>query len=218
MKKGKLNNSGFILVETLIVTVFVLAIFAILYNNFSPIIGEYEKREFYDDIDGKYAAYWVKRIIENSNVSFKSGVVDDKLKAIKYKSDPGDPNKTIVDECGGYGYLSFKCDGTGDFVVNSPISNICQPLFNRMNVKNVYMTRYKLSDFKTKLSDGCDDPDSSSDISLSLPSGVHKYVGSLPFYTVSSLNGAKYRIIVEFDRKDGEGATYKAYSTFEVIK
>ena len=217
MKKGKLNSSGFVLVETLIVTVFVMTIFAVLYNNFTPIMGEYEKREFYDYIDGKYAAYWIKRIIENSNVSFRDGVVDNKLKAIKYKSDPSDPNKTIVDECGGNGYLIFKCDGTGDFVVNSPVSDICQQLFSRMNVENVYMTRYKLSDFKTKLSDGC--THSSGNVILSgFSGGMHRYVGYLPDFKVDSLNGAKYRVIVEFERRDGAGGTYMAYSTFEVIK
>mgnify|MGYP005606583295 CR=1 FL=1 len=67
MKKGKLNSKGFVLVETLIVSVFIAAIFAILYNNFYPLMGEYEKREVYDDIDGKYATYWIKRIIQQKN-------------------------------------------------------------------------------------------------------------------------------------------------------
>ena len=53
----KLNNKGFVLVETLIVAAFVAGILAVLYNNLYPLIGEYEKREVYDDIDGKYATY-----------------------------------------------------------------------------------------------------------------------------------------------------------------
>ena len=35
--KKKLNNGGFVLVETLIVSVFVMSIFSILYNNFFPL-------------------------------------------------------------------------------------------------------------------------------------------------------------------------------------
>ena len=47
----KINNKGFVLAETLIVTVFVMTIFTLLYVNFFPLLGEYAKREFYDDID-----------------------------------------------------------------------------------------------------------------------------------------------------------------------
>ena len=52
----KLNKKGFVLAETLIVTVFVMTIFTLLYVNFFPLLGEYAKREFYDDIDSKYDA------------------------------------------------------------------------------------------------------------------------------------------------------------------
>ena len=51
----KINSKGFVLVETLVVAVFVSAIFSVIYSNFYPIMGEYEKREAYDDIDSKYA-------------------------------------------------------------------------------------------------------------------------------------------------------------------
>ena len=55
-EKGiKNNNSGFVLAETLVVTVFLMAIFVMIYINYLPLVGEYEKRETYDDVDGKYA-------------------------------------------------------------------------------------------------------------------------------------------------------------------
>ena len=44
MKNKRLNNSGFVLVETLIVAVAVSAIFAMVFKHFYPIIGEYERR------------------------------------------------------------------------------------------------------------------------------------------------------------------------------
>ena len=44
MKNKKvLNSRGFILVETLIVGVFIMGIFSLLYANFFPLIGEYER-------------------------------------------------------------------------------------------------------------------------------------------------------------------------------
>ena len=66
----KLNDKGFVLAETLIVTVFILAIFTMIYTYYYPIMGLYEERETYDDVDGKYAAYWVKRLIENDSYNF----------------------------------------------------------------------------------------------------------------------------------------------------
>ena len=53
----KINNKGFVLAETLVVTVFLMILFTMIYSNFYPLIGEYEKRENYDDVDGKYVAY-----------------------------------------------------------------------------------------------------------------------------------------------------------------
>lgn len=65
MKKMiKLNNKGFALAEALVTAVFVMVIFSIIYTNYTPIMAEYERRETYDDIDGKYAAYWMKKMIE----------------------------------------------------------------------------------------------------------------------------------------------------------
>ena len=66
----KINEKGFILAETLIVSVFLMIIFAMIYSNFYPLIGEYEKRENYDDVDGKYTAYWIKKMVESSEYKF----------------------------------------------------------------------------------------------------------------------------------------------------
>ena len=203
MKKGKFNSSGFVLVETLIDTVVVLTIFSVLYSSFSPIIGEYGKREFYDDIDGKYAAYLVKKIIENpsTNISGISGL-------------------NSGGSCGGPGisYLKFDCNSVTDTFLKGKCNTL---LFdnggtdkNYLKVKNVYITTYNLKKFKNNLSgNGCN--------SLGgFTGGMHRYVSYLPEYNVDSLNGAKYRVIVEFERDDDDGddGKYMAYSTFEVIK
>ena len=70
LKKNKKGNvKGFVLVETLITTVFVATILSIIYINFYPLIGEYEKREAYDDVDSKYSAFWLKKVIQDANIS-----------------------------------------------------------------------------------------------------------------------------------------------------
>ena len=68
----KINSSGFVMAETLIVTVFLTVIFAMLYSSFLPLAGEYEKREGYDNIDGKYAVFWIKRMIEDDSYDIPS--------------------------------------------------------------------------------------------------------------------------------------------------
>lgn len=59
----KVNKSGFVLMETVIVSVFVMALFTVLYTNVFPLIGQYESRENYDDIDSKYTAHWVRKMV-----------------------------------------------------------------------------------------------------------------------------------------------------------
>ena len=49
----KNNEKGFVLAETLVVSVFIMTIFTLMYVNFYPLMAQYEKREFYDDLDSK---------------------------------------------------------------------------------------------------------------------------------------------------------------------
>ena len=63
MKKTKIvNKSGFILVETLIVGVFIMGIFSLLYTNFFPLIGEYERYKDYDTVESAYVAHWGRMV------------------------------------------------------------------------------------------------------------------------------------------------------------
>ena len=67
----KINTKGFALVETLIVSAFVVSIFTIMYTNFYPIMGEYEKRENYDDIGLLYSSNLFKGLIEKNKRTVK---------------------------------------------------------------------------------------------------------------------------------------------------
>jgi len=51
----KVNNRGFILVETVVVSVIVLSIFVMIYQNLVPAVSDYEVRIRYDDVDSIYA-------------------------------------------------------------------------------------------------------------------------------------------------------------------
>ncbi len=135
----KINNSGFVLAETLVVTVFLMVIFTMLYRNFYPLIGEYEKRETYNDIDSIYSAYWLKRIIEDP--SYK--VTDAK-------------KKNCFDT---KGYMRFECR---DVSANSDKQEMCITLVKSLEVAgcssngndcDIFITKYQLGgntpDFKS---------------------------------------------------------------------
>lgn len=60
-----IKNRGFILIETMIVTVFVMVIFIFVYRNAIPMIGRYETLSRYDDLDSVYAANMMRKMITN---------------------------------------------------------------------------------------------------------------------------------------------------------
>lgn len=200
----KLNNSGFVLVETLIVSVFVMSIFSILYNNFFPLMGEFEKREVYDDVDAKYATFWIKRLIQDVDVTFSQENIDALNKG---GSSPG----YFLWDCSYLGAGSSK-EKTCNRVLESSQVRMSKGTLNgvEVDVPHIYITRFSLTDFKEKI-------DNSNEFS----GGMHRYVSFLPEFpegtSSDSLNGAKYRVIVEFHRTRDDN-DYLAYATFEVKK
>lgn len=64
-----LNNKGFVLLETLVVTIFTLIIFTLLYTSVVPLLGRYKELSYYDSVDITYDLYYFKNII-NSDDNF----------------------------------------------------------------------------------------------------------------------------------------------------
>lgn len=196
----KINNSGFVLVETLIVSVVVMVVFSILYTNFYPMMGEYELRENYDDVDSKYAAFWIKRILQTNAVSAQT--IYDRL-------GQDDNVSGVVD------YVQF----TYDMVNDADKKALYQNLVTAFNINvigsnpAVYITKYRLGDdagtngFKGAVRD--------KDNGFSR--GMQAYVNNLPMYSFASINRAEFRIIIEFHRTKDDNDFY-TYSTIEVIK
>ena len=128
----KLNNKGFVMAETLIVSVFLMVIFTMIYSNFYPIIGEYEKRENYDDVDGKYTAYWIKKIIE---------------------SDAYIINTNGINMMNKLGYIRFECK---DVSTNNNQRDMCINLVNSLEISecdsygngcDIFITRYQIGGY-----------------------------------------------------------------------
>lgn len=121
----KLNNKGFALVETLIVSVFVMGIFTVLYTNFYPMIGEYEKRESYDDIDSLYKTHLLKKLVENDlNATGKTQLTNLK-------------NGTINS-------FNFKCTYFNN-------ANYCNKLLNKVKLNQAIVTKYNLTSLKNNI-------------------------------------------------------------------
>ncbi len=174
----KLNNQGFVLVETLIVAVFLVGIFSLLYNNFYPLIGEYERRETFDDIDSKYKIYWIKRMVQDSLYNL---------------------NKTSINT---NKYVDFNCNNFSD----TNLRATCNETISRVSATKIYVIKYVTTEFKAKVKNN-----------NSFTSGIRDYMTYLPEYKVGSLNGAEYRLIVEFhNNKDNND--YYTYATIEVKK
>lgn len=145
----KLNQKGFILAETLVVSVFLMILFTMIYTNFYPIIGIYEERENYDDVDGKYTAFWIKKLIESDAYN---------LDAIEIEADTpaaaaaaAQARKQALITCmNKNGYIRFECK---DVSKKDNQRDICTNLVNSLDIANcdrdgnncdIFITRYQI--------------------------------------------------------------------------
>ena len=58
-----MNKKGFVLIETLVVTIFTLVTFTILYNSAIPLLGKYKELSYYDTLDLTYDLYHIRNLI-----------------------------------------------------------------------------------------------------------------------------------------------------------
>lgn len=204
----KFDNKGFALVETLIVSVFVVSLFLIVFNNFYPLMSEYEKRESYDDVDGVYAAYWIKRLVENSSYSLSE--LSNYVYGVKKNGNSG-----------GGGVSANTCN---IFLPNDVEKKaICDKIAKAYELGldrvagQFYIVNYSISDFKNDL----------REITYELRGKLYvdpeleDYLSSLPDYSNPKNNtyNANFRVIVSIKRTykdiDGNLHTYMAYSNME---
>lgn len=197
----KLNNKGFVLAETIVVAVFVMTILTIIYVNFYPLIGEYEKREFYDDIDSKYDTYWFKRMIQSKEMLNESN-----WNLIK---------SNVVN----YGYHQFGCN-----ILNSDYVQLCNSYKNIIKAEKIYITRYNL-DYSPLLTSPVIPANKYFKKvvpnSTAFDQAFKDYILYLPDYKYPSDTNGNYRVIIEFRRKinaNGPNTDENLYYTFSTIE
>ena len=208
----KLNKKGFALVETLIVSVFVMAIFTVLYTNLFPMMGEYERREYYDDIDSIYKTYDI----------FKKANKEDIYK--RYTINTSNPGSFITIFSADYNENKdsdgcYQIDIKKEEIINScnAIStneenrNYCINLFTEIKATRVYLTRYTIKDLKNAVK-----KDSNS--VNSIDSSTKDYINTLPYYKKGS-DEHTFRIIVEYVKEINSASceSRKTINTFSTI-
>ncbi len=130
MKKTKtVNKKGFMLVETLIVGVFIMGIFSLLYTNFFPLIGEYERYKNYDTVESTYLVHWARMIA-------LKGLSDDNYNTVK-----------------NVGYLDIS---NCDLYTNSDGISSCSSFKTMNNISKIYLTSYSTVKFKDFIKDNRD--------------------------------------------------------------
>lgn len=227
----KLNKKGFVLAETLVVAVFMATIFTIIYVNFYPLIGEYEKRENYDDLDSKYDIYWFKRLVQNKNA----------LPTYKWSSYTGAEYSTLDDnDEDGYPdsdntcnastcriktnqYVELNCsvfESTGEINYEA----ICNELQTNTGLRKLYLTTYYLAATNSKQQPVYKDQTTyffknEVKASSNFDENFKDYVNYLPDYRFPSPNGARFRLLAQFERYTIPGnpdTRYYTYATIEV--
>lgn len=189
----KLNKKGFALVETLIVSVFVMTIFTIIYTNFFPMMGEYERREGYDDIDNIYKTYLIKKMIESK---YFTNTGKNEFTSISSST----PIKEYTSNCN-----QFTTDG----------ASYCPILLKEVDSVKIYYAKYNLTELKNAIRNG------NSSVSF-LDSETREYIRTLPYYTNSANNPRNYtyRIIVEYKKvidKESEKSKKRTIISFSTI-
>lgn len=199
----KLNNKGFILAETLVVSVFLMIMFTMIFSNYLPIIAEYEKRETYDDVDGKYTAYWFKRLIETGYKKASSTPASDDLVSLTPET-----------------YIQFSCN---NIVEENSQRAMCFQLLKELEIAaddankcyksgegcHIYITNYDISKLQ-------DDIRLNRDAYDKIPSHEIDYILSLPGFVIPHGEvPATHRVIVVVHHTR-DNNDYYSYSTMEV--
>jgi len=128
----KNNNKGFMMAELLVVAVVVLIIFTVLFANFVPMKGEYEKRLEYNDIDILYTNYYMRVLM------------------LRHFSNGTKTRPTLND-----GYLKIvedkTCKDNYNYTNSDGVNITCQELVDKFGITDVVITNYKPTSYNGPL-------------------------------------------------------------------
>ena len=188
----KLNKKGFVLVETLIVTVFVVTLFIVIYQTSIPAMGEYMQLNKYDDIDSVYYNNLYKQMLTRyGDLTY----VDNYLTT--------------------HTYLDISDCSNSNIYKTSEYCNLIKNAIGMNNTDRVFVTNYNIASFKaTVRSDEYFDSGTLSNFR----DYINTVTNTEPFYNKvkdTALSG-KYRIFLVRNVLTTEGKTSRRYSNIGV--
>lgn len=119
------SNRGFALMETLVVGVFVVTVFMLIFTSFYPLVAKYEKAEYYDDVESKYVAHYLRTFVVAgaSNISLSDCNSTCQKITVTKSGDTFTPSGTFL-------------------------SNEAKDYVNITGIDQIYLTEYNVTSFK----------------------------------------------------------------------
>ena len=221
------NNKGFVLVETLVVTVFVMTVLTLLLVNYTPALSEFERREYSDDIDSKYDLFWIKKMVQSdiflpktqwqsmvnglysssSTVNAPQASTYHQIKATDFPSSSRDTFNDLINK------LGFDKNGSDPLLYITKYTLAMNAKYKDVNNHNIETGGF----FKDYLL-------APGSYGRNFDPGLVEYIAHLPDYSNPSLNNAEFRLIAKFKRKidpnlkSGGDNIYYTYATIEVVR
>ncbi|MDD3241393.1 MAG: hypothetical protein PHQ64_01240 [Bacilli bacterium] len=191
-----LTNKGFLLVETLVVTVFVMGIFLFVYNNTVPMIAQLEKMSNYDDMESVYGAELIKNMVKGDN-NFSSIISNLDEDTFYYD----------ITDCTNY--------TDQEFCTNLKSSLKLLTTDTTVNGKTAYSDRIIITDYNIKKLQ--EEINKGNLFFTNRDRGLKEYITTLEDYSNDgSITVGNYRVIISRTTMDGNSFT-KKYANIELI-
>lgn len=143
------NNKGFVMTETLVVTVFLVTIFTFIYVSIIPLMGTYDDLSYrMADVDIVYKLYHIRKMINED--SEKSTIVNSNFTSITCNdlSDAAACNKLME-------FLELRTNNVDNYIlifassIRERISNFANYAQDTQKEMYNYLTKYE--DFEGKV-------------------------------------------------------------------
>lgn len=118
------NNKGFMLIETLLVSVFVVSTLIFVYIQFEKVRNSYQTSFEYNTINGVYGADTILKYLKENEIENLNNAIKDGRTYVDISNCPG-------------GYLSN--------------TSFCQRLLTDLKVKKIFYTTVDITEFKKKI-------------------------------------------------------------------
>ena len=169
----KKDKKGFVLVESIVAAIFVMAFSTFLIVNLVPLVGEYEQSLNYDTVDSKYNAHMIRKMLLTDDTCRIGHILDMSL------VPSGKPK-----------FYYFQGSEICDYLVNE---NYCRKLLSSdfLDVNEIVITEFTGSSLKS----------ASDDYKYEFSNPLQDYIKFMPTYGSNAISyySVTGRLIVTFN-------------------